>query len=300
MTGAPVIAPVLAGLAALLLYSHGAARRHRKMRDRFVLLLKDLPGVPADAAAEDAFMPAMLRARLHRAGIAVSPRGCAAAGFALLLLAVAAGRIAGPVAGLAAGALAVLAAWLVLNHRAAVRLRRLSDAMPGFLERLRQALGVGNSLAGALARAVETAPPVVADCFAPALRRIAHGGGVAESLERRAAELDLYELHLLATAARTHLRFGGSLTAILRGMTETIRRRASVERQLRADTTQTRASAWVLALLPLLVAALVMLSNRAYARWFLETGAGHRMIVFCVVFQLAGAWCMRRIARARY
>jgi tight adherence protein B len=172
--------------------------------------------------------------------------------------------------------------------------------MLGLLERMRQLLSVGNSLSTALERAVENSPPIVTKCLTPTLRRIANGSGVAESIERCAAELDLYELHLLATAARTNLRFGGSMTAILRNIIENIRKRASIERELRSNTTQIRASAWVLALLPVLVATLVMLTNRDYSSWFLATDQGHTMIGYAIASQIGGIWCMRQITRAQY
>jgi tight adherence protein B len=187
-----------------------------------------------------------------------------------------------------------------LDYRASARIRQLSDCMLGLLERMRQLLSVGNSLSVALDRAVENSPPIVAQCLAPTLRRIANGSGVADSLERCAAELDVYELHLLATASRTNLRFGGSMTAILRNIIENIRKRGSVERELRANTTQIRASAWVLALLPILVATLVMLTNRDYARWFLATEKGHGMIFYAALSQIAGVFCMRLVTRTRY
>ena len=179
-------------------------------------------------------------------------------------------------------------------------MRQLSDNMLGFLERIRQLLSVGNSLSVALARAAENSPPIVSQSLTPTIRRIANGNGVAESLERCAAELDLYELHLLATAARTNLRFGGSMSQILRNIIENIRRRATVERELRAGTTEIRSSAWVLAALPLFVATIVMLTNSGYARWFLETGTGHKMIAYAIVSQLIGAWLMRLVIRTRY
>jgi tight adherence protein B len=83
-------------------------------------------------------------------------------------------------------------------------------------------------------------------------------------------------------------------------MIENIRRRAAEERELRAHTTQTRASAWVLALLPLLVAGLVMGTNRDYGRWFLDTASGHHMILYAVVSQMLGILVMRAITRTRY
>jgi tight adherence protein B len=90
------------------------------------------------------------------------------------------------------------------------------------------------------------------------------------------------------------------MTQILRNMIENVRRRTAIERELRASTTQIRASAWVLGMLPALVAAMVMLSNRSYARWFWEKEAGHKMLVYALVSQFIGVWLMRIIARTRY
>ena len=50
----------------------------------------------------------------------------------------------------------------------------------------------------------------------------------------------------MATAARTNLRFGGSMSQILRNIIENIRRRATVERELRAGTTEIRSSRYAL------------------------------------------------------
>jgi tight adherence protein B len=206
------------------------------------------------------------------------------------------GFLGGALAALAVGLIAIT----VLEWQAQAGMRHLSDSMLGFLERVRQLITVGNSLPAALERAVANSPPVVVNALTPTVRRIRNGSGVAESLERCALDLEVYELNLLATAARTNMRFGGSMTQILRNMIENIRKRTAVERELRADTTQVRASAWVLALLPVLVAAVVMLTNRSYSRWFLATESGHHMIAYAIVSQFIGVVLMRMITRVRY
>jgi tight adherence protein B len=268
---------------------------------RLDILLRSGSDAPAaQAGRREWYLPDFLAAKLVRAGWEPS-RAQVAAGLGVgVALTAAAVLLSGILAALLTATSLALAGWAALEYRANARIRLLSESMLGFLERIRQLLSVGNSLSVALERAAENSPPNVTECMRPALRRIANGSGVAESLERLAADLDLYELHLLATAARTNLRFGGSMTAILRNIIENIRKRASIERELRANTTQIRASAWVLALLPILVATLVMLTNAEYSRWFLATEKGHHMIVYAVFSQLAGVLCMRLVTRARY
>jgi tight adherence protein B len=287
--------------AGTLLVQLIAARARRADLRRLDALLAD----PAKAAQiseakTDDWLPRFLARKLARAGWKPSPRAVMAGVAVLFVIVAATAATAGLLAGFLAAVTLTLVGLAVLDYRAAIRIRLLSDCMLGFLERMRQLLAVGNSLAVALERAVENSPPIVVQCLTPTLRRIANGSGVAESIARCAAELDLYELHLLATAARTNLRFGGSMTTTLRNIIENIRKRTSIERELRANTTQIRASAWVLGLLPVLVATLVMLTNRGYSRWFLVTDKGHSMIVYAIISQLLGAWCMRLITRTRY
>lgn len=288
-----------AGLITILL----AARSRRVELDRFLSLLSLEPHKPFGALKLEqptAFLPTAIVHKLYRAGWDPAPRHIIPIIALFLLALLAANIVAGPFAAFLAGIALLSAAAAALEYRIQRRKRLISDNMLSFLERVCQLLSVGNSLSTALARAVDHSPVIIVQCLTPAIRRIHNGTGVAESLERCATETDVYELYLLATAARTNLRFGGSMTLLLKNIIENIRKRATIERELRADTTQIRSSAWVLALLPMLVATVVMLTNAGYARWFLVTPPGHKMIVYAIISQLAGALLMRTITKTEY
>jgi len=287
--------------AALLYFNWRAGRRATLDRFTRLLNLEEAPLEPSQAAdeAQMPYLPEALLRKLRQAGF--HPRkkqavllAAAAAGVGLLCL------WQGLLPGMAAGIVLLLAAVMLVELRARSRMRRLSDAMMGFLERMRQLIVVGNSVAVALEKSVEAGPPILAETLQPAVRRLRNGGGLSESLGRCAADYDAYELHLLATAVQVNLRFGGSMTQIMRNMSDNLRKRNTIERQLRADTAQIRASAWVLAALPVIAGALVVLSNPDYARWFLETDAGNNMIAYALLSQLLGGFCMRAITRTRY
>ncbi|HEY4266510.1 MAG TPA: type II secretion system F family protein [Micropepsaceae bacterium] len=294
-----IVALSCVAFSGLLLVRLAAARSRLSDLRRLDTVLAAAPHMAQDAKSESR-LPPFVSGILARAGWEPTRRQILAGATATIALTLAAMAVSGPLAAGSTAITLIFISFAFLEYRAVARIKLLSQSMLGFLERIRQLLSVGNSLAVALERAVENSPPIVGQCLAPTLRRIANGSGVAESLERCATELDLYELHLLATATRTNLRFGGSMTAILRNIIENIRRRTSIERELRANTTQIRASAWVLALLPILVATLVMWTNRDYARWFLSTEKGHSMILYAVISQIMGIGCMRLVIRTRY
>lgn len=288
---------LMAGLLLVRLF-HVRAKAYDLKRLKRLLITQ--PEDTQSQANATSFLPDIIATRLVRAGWEPDRRTIfAILGFmAWVIISVLV--VGGFLAACLSALILILLGFSFLEWRANRNMRALSDSMLGFMERVRQLLAVGNSLAIALERGVQNSPPVVAQCLMPTIRRIANGSGVADSLARTAHDLDLYELHLLATAARTNLRFGGSITATLKNIIENIRHRASVERELRSNTTQVRASAWVLAALPMLVAALVTLTNREYSRWFLTTDTGHMMIAYAIISQLLGVMAMKLIIQTRY
>jgi tight adherence protein B len=159
---------------------------------------------------------------------------------------------------------------------------------------------VGNSLPTAFARSVQGAPPRLRGYFGPTVRRMGNGASFSESIAQCAEEIDLYEIRLFAAAVAANMRFGGSLTHSLGNLVSYLRKRASIERELRASTTQIRVSAWVLGLLPLMVAALIVFQNPDYAHWFIANPTGKRMLVYCALSQLSGMLLMRLIVRTSF
>lgn len=244
------------------------------------------------------FLPQIVKNRLYQAGVELSKdRLLALCIFALCIVAGTA-LLFGIMVSLLAFISILLIAAAVVDYRARKRMDALSDAMLGYFDRVRQLLVVGNSLSVALARATQSSPPIVVEFFQPAIRRIANGAGVAESVNQLARELDLYELRLFGVAIETNLRFGGSLTSILANLIENIRRRAAVMREVRVTTSQIRASAWVLGILPMLVATIVMVQSPDYMRWFIDEPAGRQMLIYCAISQVIGAVMMRKVIRA--
>ncbi|MGN6148893.1 MAG: type II secretion system F family protein [Rhizomicrobium sp.] len=223
-------------------------------------------------------------------------------GFAasLMLLVLAMGALFGWASALGCAALVVLASSMTVNLLASRRLTELGEHLPGFFDRVRQLLIIGNSLPTAFARAVQGAQPRLVAFFTPTLRRIGHGAGFSETIRQSAEDIGLYEMRLFAAAVAANMRFGGSLTHSLGNLVGFLRKRAAIERELRANTAQIRFSAWVLGALPLLVAALIVAQNPDYARWFLTDELGRSLLAYCVISEILGALVMRAIIRTEF
>jgi tight adherence protein B len=244
------------------------------------------------------YLPEFARTRLYQAGIEFSADRLTALAFFAFCLWVAIALLLSFFVSTLLVLSMILVVAAVVDYRARQRMNALSDAMLGYFDRVRQLLVVGNSLSVALSRATQSSPPIIVEFFSPTMRRIANGAGVTESIGQLADELDLYELRLFGAAVETNLRFGGSLTAILANLIENIRRRAAVLREVRVSTSQIRASAWVLGLLPMVVASVVMVQSPDYVRWFIDNPSGRTLLIYCAVSQVLGAIVMRGVVKS--
>lgn len=226
-----------------------------------------------------------------------------------LLLAVVLGDAAAAVlAGLLGGwFVGVLCAVVILGAELAVvrsianrRLAQFTAELPIFLEKIVQLVKIGSSLPQALARASEASPPVVKEYFAPVLRRIENGAGVDEALHWLALRLDLLEFHMLVVTLEANLLHGGRLKSTIGFLVQSLRDRQRVDRELRAATSEGRATAWVVGALPLAVAAYEWFRFPDNLAYFLGTTSGHVMLAVALALEGGGVLLLNRLLKVSY
>lgn len=291
------------GAIAIVIWrrQHGA----QEMQDRLGALTQAghivAPVAPRYILPEiEKMLPLMLRRRLLQAGIHINSTRLSLMAFSLAFIWIVVISVSGIFVAAIVDGVIVLASFAIIDQLATRRMNALSACMSGFLDRVRQLLIVGNSLSVALARATQSSPPILIEFFSPSIRRIANGAGVAESINQLGEDLDLHELRLFGAAVETNLRFGGSLSAVLANLIENIRRRSAIDREVRANTSQIRASAWILGILPLVACAAVMIKNPEYVRYFIDTPTGNKFLIYAGLSEMVGASLMRSIVRVSY
>jgi tight adherence protein B len=83
-------------------------------------------------------------------------------------------------------------------------------------------------------------------------------------------------------------------------LSETVRERQRHARKVKALTSMGRMSATVLICLPIGLAGLMALINRAYVAPFYTTSAGHVLIGVCLASMATGALVLRKIVNVRF
>lgn len=236
--------------------------------------------------------------RLDDAGARMSPEAflgaIAGVGMASSLVLVLALRrpavmLVGPVVAIAAWRIA----WATIERR---HMRRVADAMPGLALMLGSAVAAGLSLRQAIVRAARDTPPPLGPELQRVTTELALGGRVDDALSRLGERLPDPDLALLVTAILVQRRTGGDLARALRDMSSRLEERRRLAREVRGATAQARATAWMVAALPLLGAALAETASPGLIARSLGQGPGLVVLLVSVGLQGAGILLIRRIA----
>ena len=213
------------------------------------------------------------------------------------------GLAAGGALWLTGQALAALAALVVVGALPGLmlgllqrqRLRRLSAQLPDAVMLIAGALRAGSSLPQAISQAARELPSPSSREFDLVIREQRLGVGLdasMSSLERRAP---LEEVTLFAAAVRISQDTGGNLAETLERLADTLRRKAALEGRIEALTAQGRLQGWVMALLPLAVAAALFAIEPQAMRPLVTTWHGWGVCVLVLVLEVLGLQVIRRI-----
>jgi tight adherence protein B len=215
-------------------------------------------------------------------------------------LAMAVGWTAGraPVALVAAG-LCVGAPWAARGPLRRRRLRHAARDVPVALELMARSLRAGATVHGAVADAGAAMTGPVGVGLRQVGEATARGQPLVDALDhwRATAGHQIAGVRLAVDALAVAVEVGGGQAAALDGVATTLRQRLAAEAEAWALGAQARLSAMVIALAPLVFAALASAADRSNARFLLRAPAGLAMLVTGLALDGAGAWWMARLTR---
>jgi tight adherence protein B len=207
------------------------------------------------------------------------------------------------VVGLATGAavpsaLAVVAAgtaWagrrLWLQRAAATHIARTQERVLECCDLIATELTAGQGPDAALASAAETWP-----VLAPVWQSHVYGGDVPSALRRTAAEAGAEDLALVAAAWQVAHRTGNGLADALARVAHALRDARAVDRVVRGELASARATARLVAALPLVALAIGSGSGGHPVQFLLDTPLGIACLAGGLGLGLAGLAWIERIA----
>lgn len=216
--------------------------------------------------------------------------GCALA--AAVLLGLLAGSGLAAVLGGIVGAV-LPGAWL--TFKAGRRRAAFLESMPDSLQLLSGSLSAGFSLTqGIDAVAREGSEPLAGE-FSRAVAESRLGVPIEDALDSIADRMDSEDFRWVVMAVRVQREVGGNLAEVLNTVSQTMRDRAKLRRQVRALSAEGRLSAYVLIGLPISMTAYLFFFRRAYLEPLYTNALGVFMIIGALVLLLVGCFWMKKV-----
>ena len=201
----------------------------------------------------------------------------------------------GPVFALVVGGVGAFGPTFALRLALKRRAEKLREQLPDVLTIMASSLRAGHSFLQALDTvAKEIAQPAAAE-FQRVVAEIRLGRPAEESLEALAERVGSADFKWAVLAVNIQRQVGGNLAEILDNVSDTLRERATMRRQVRVLTSEGRMSAAVLTILPFAIAGYMFAVNREYISLLYTTKLGFVMLIGAGVLMAGGVLWMKKI-----
>lgn len=259
----------------------------------------------ARAGAQAFFLPGLLWERLNaelnaadkRIGV---PHLAMAGGIAAAVVIGLAEVLLGLGPGLAlplAGAAGLAAPMFVLRSAQRRYQDKFLAVFPDALDLVARAVKAGLPVFDAMEVAAREIPAPVGTEFQKILEEIRIGVEIDDALRHTASRIRIPDFHFYMVALVLQRRTGGSLSETLGNLSTIIRRRKELRLKVRALTAEAKASIVVLAALPFVTAAAMLIFSRQLMSVLYTDPRGRFMVGLALVFQIVGMFVMNRMIK---
>ncbi|WP_290536715.1 type II secretion system F family protein [Alcanivorax sp.] len=232
---------------------------------------------------------------LLRADIRLSRTQLSLLGIVIFLLLVLVLASSGLIAAAVVLALVAASLWMYWRFRFQQQRRMIFESLPGIMESTLRYMSAGRSLEASLMESFQDAPPVFAPLTFRLRSAIESGRDYTGLFEDFSRLYQVSSLVLVSIALRTSARFGSSIRPVLEQVATSLRSQQELRREFLASTAETRFTAGAFTLLPLGMAAYMMLINEKYAEVLLNTDTGHTMLMIAGILQGLGVLVIWRM-----
>ena len=190
--------------------------------------------------------------------------------------------------------------YLLVRYAAVRRTRLFEDQFPQAIDLIASSLRAGHAFTSGVSMVSdEVADPTGAE-FRLLYDQQNFGMPLPDALKAFAARVPLLDARFFITAVLTQREAGGNLAEVLDNLSELIRERSRVKRQVRVTSAHGRITGWVLSMMPPALFLMMMLVAPEHMNTFVNDPLGVRMILVALVLQVIGTLAIRRIVNVEF
>ena len=193
-----------------------------------------------------------------------------------------------------------LAFWIPYVRIAMARRRRLDkieEQLPDAIDMIKRGLRAGHPFSAAVKLVAEDMDQPIAAEFEQAFADLNYGNDLRRAMLGLLSRVPSVSVMAMVTAVLVQKETGGNLAEILEQISGVIRGRFRFHRKVRTLSAEGRISAWILALIPLGLFAMLSVTSPGYLPVLLKHPIGHRLLEGSGVLAVIGIYWVRRIIR---
>lgn len=202
-----------------------------------------------------------------------------------------------PIAAVGAGAFAAYVPFLKIGMDRTKRMAAFEEQLPDAIDTMKRALRAGHPLAAALKFVADEMDQPVSGEFELTFGDINYGNDVRRAMLGLLARVPSVTVMALVTSILVQKETGGNLAEILENISGVIRGRFRFQRKVKTYSAEGRMSAWVLAMVPLVLFVTLWIVTPDYLPVLLEDPRGVNMILYGFVSGVIGIFWIRKILR---
>jgi tight adherence protein B len=189
--------------------------------------------------------------------------------------------------------------YLVVKHRANKRSELFQGQLETTLQMMSNSLKAGYGISQAIDTVAQESESPTSDEFRRIVRETRLGMDQIEALRSCADRVKCEDLQWITDAIAVNREVGGNLTELFAGVSETLRARNRLARQVSALSAEGRISARILIALPFVVMAWMSVTNRTYIGELFK-GSSVILLILGGILMTIGYFWTRRITQVRY
>ncbi len=177
------------------------------------------------------------------------------------------------------------------------RIMRFEEQLPDAIDMVKRALRAGHPFSGAIKLVADEMDDPVAGEFGTTFADINYGNDTRRAMLGLLQRVPSVTVMALVTSILVQRETGGNLAEILERIAAVIRGRFKLQRKVKTLSAEGRLSAWILALVPLVLFAVIWVTTPDYLPTLLEDEAGQKMVIYAVVSGVIGIFWVQRVIR---
>src|SRR5210317_755597 len=202
-----------------------------------------------------------------------------------------------PVVSIVVGFIIAWAPFLKIRRDRNARMAKFEEQLPDAIDVMKRALRAGHPFSSALKLVADDMDDPVAAEFEMTFNDISYGNDVRRALLGLLSRVPSVTVIALVTSIMVQKETGGNLAEVLEQISKVIRGRFRFQRKVKTLTAEGRMSAWVLALVPLVLFATIWIATPDYLPILIEDPRGHNLIIYGAISGVIGIAWIRRIIR---